>query len=428
MNRYRSHVFALASVAFGLLAAAPAQAAQVAQVSRNTWGATGVPNYVNMYIYVPDTLATNPPIVVACHSCGTPVSGYINSINGIQAAADRNGFILVLPEATQQNCWDVGSQQSLTHEGGGDTQAIAQMVKYVLSTYNADASRVYIMGGSSGAMMTQAMIAVYPELFKAGSARAGVPAGCWADGYNNANQWSNNCAAGGTSKSAQEWGDLVRGMQPGYTGPRRRMQLFHGTADTTINYNNMGEAIKEWTNVLDLGETPTATDSVTTAIATYARETWRNACGATVLEAWSGQGGSHSMPYEQEAILAFFGLDQSGAADPEADCPPEGGDEDSGGSSEAGDAGESESDGTASASTTSGPSAETSGAPSDEGSSTEGSGGNVSAAATFPGQAPGEQDAGGCACATNPASSRSAYALALAGLGCFVFRRRRRSR
>ena len=40
------------------------------------------------------------------------------------------------------------------------------------------------------------------------------------------------------------WGDLVRGMNPGYTGPRRRIQLFHGTSDQTINYNNMKDAIK----------------------------------------------------------------------------------------------------------------------------------------------------------------------------------------
>ncbi|HET9955532.1 MAG TPA: PHB depolymerase family esterase [Polyangiaceae bacterium] len=325
MTRYRNSFLVSTILSLGLFAVIPARAASVTQVSRSTWGASGVPNYVNMYIYVPDKLAANPPVVVACHSCGTPVSGYVNSISGIKAAADKNGFIIILPEATGQNCWDVGSKKSLTHDGGGDTQAVAQMVKYVLTKYSGDAARVYAMGGSSGAMMTQALMAVYPDIFKAGSARAGVAAGCWSDGYDTSNQWSNNCAGGRTTKTAQQWGDLVRGMNQGYSGPRRRIQLFHGNADATINFNNLGESVKEWTNVLGLSDMPTTSDSVTTSVATYKRRLWKNTCDFTVLEAWEGQNGSHSMAYETDAILSFFGLDKAGGADPEQPCSGNGG-------------------------------------------------------------------------------------------------------
>ena len=34
--------------------------------------------------------------------------------------------------------------------------------------------------------------------------------------------------------SAMAWGDLVRGMYPGYGAYRPRVQLWHGTSDTTI--------------------------------------------------------------------------------------------------------------------------------------------------------------------------------------------------
>lgn len=326
MDRSQHQVLAIGAISLGLLVPASAWAAQLTQVPRGTWGASGVPDYVNMYIYVPDAQADNPPIVVGCHSCGTPATGYFNSISGVVAAADRTGFILILPEATNRNCWDVGTTQSLSHDGGGDTQAIVQMVDYVLSQYNGDASRVYVMGGSSGAMMTQALLAVYPDVFKAGAARAGVPAGCWADGFDPGQQWSNNCAGGRTTKTDQQWGDLVRGMYPGYDGPRPRVQIFHGTADTTINYNNFDESVKEWTNVLGLSSTPTTTDSVTTPNATYSRQFWEDDCGYVVFEAWAGQNGSHSMPYEEDAILAFFGLEQAGGPDPQAAaCSGEGG-------------------------------------------------------------------------------------------------------
>lgn len=322
MTRYHTRFLALASLSLAAMTAPPARGASVVQVDRGTWKATGVPDYVTMYIYVPDKLADKPPIVVACHSCGTKVSGYVSSISGIQAAADKNGFVLILPEATGRNCWDVGTTKSLSHDGGGDTQAIAQMVKYALGKYNGDAARVYAMGGSSGAMMTQALMAVYPDVFRAGSARAGVAAGCWADGFDGGQQWSNNCAGGNTNKSAQQWGDGVRAMYMGFTGHRPRIQLFHGDADATINYKNLNESTEEWTNVLALSDMPASTDMTQTSISKYNRKFWKNSCGYTVFETWTAPGGGHSMGYEQDAILEFFGLDIAGGADPEPNCTP----------------------------------------------------------------------------------------------------------
>ena len=42
-------------------------------------------------------------------------------------------------------------------------------MKYTITTYNANADRVYATGNSSGAMMTEALLAVYPDVFKAGA-------------------------------------------------------------------------------------------------------------------------------------------------------------------------------------------------------------------------------------------------------------------
>ena len=275
-----TRILPFAAIFLGFLAASPARAASLTMVPRATWGATGVPSYMQMYIYVPDAVAAKPPIYISCHSCGSTATGQIGNIPMAKAQADAQGFILILPDNPGQNCWDVGTTKSLKHDGGGDTQAVAQMVKYALTKYNADAARVYIMGGSGGAMLVQAMLAVYPDLFRAGAARAGVPAGCWADGYASSNQWSNNCAGGNTIKTAQQWGDLVRAMYPGYTGHRPRLQTYQGDADTTISYKNTGEAIKEWTNVLGLSMTPTSTDTGYKAqIATYNRQFWKNSCG-----------------------------------------------------------------------------------------------------------------------------------------------------
>jgi poly(hydroxyalkanoate) depolymerase family esterase len=273
-----------------------------------------------MYIYVPDRLATKPPILVLSHFCsGTAAAVFSQAqTGGIVKAADQYGFIMVVPQ-TSKNCWDVGSSKSLTHDGGGDTQAVAQMVKYAITKYAANPERVYATGDSSGGMMTQGLLAVYPDVFKGGSAFAGVPAGCWAVGDPDGS-WSSQCADGKVTHTAQEWGDLVRGMYPAYTAHRPRVQLFHGDADGTINYANHTEAIKQWTNVLGLSSTPTSTDTVTLGTHQATRQRWQNSCGYVVLDAFTSKGGDHGPSdaiFNASYVVPFLGLDQPDGVDPE---------------------------------------------------------------------------------------------------------------
>ncbi len=279
-----------------------------------------MPATASMYIYVPDKLAAKPPILVLAHFCSGTASAVFGQAQGggLIKAADQYGFIVVVPQ-TSNNCWDVGSTKSLTHDGGGDTQAIAEMVKYTLTKYSANPDRVYATGDSSGGMMTQALMAVYPDVFKGGSAFAGVPAGCWAVGDPDGS-WSNACAGGQVTHTAQEWGDMARAMDPGYTGPRPRVQLFHGDADATINYNNFKEAIKQWTNVLGLSTDPTTTTSVTLGTHQASRQQWQNACGYVVLDAFTSMGGDHGPSdalFEAQYVVPFLALDDTDATDPE---------------------------------------------------------------------------------------------------------------
>lgn len=291
-------------------------------VNRSDWtGGVNVPSYISMQIYVPKTLADKPPIIVSSHACQTPVSNQINVNKKILAKADLNGFIMIFPDFSGRNCWDVGSTNALKHDGGGDPHAIAQMVRYTLKKYHGDSTRVYALGGSSGGMMTQALAAIYPEIFTAVTPRAGVPCGCWAVNFNASRQWSDQCSGGTVSKTAKEWGDIVRAINPNYTGHRPRVQLMQGDADATISYKNMAEGIKQWTNVLDLKTEPDSTAKITSNETgtnyTYNCKFWKNKCGYVVLESWFAVGGSHSMNYEETAILKFFGLDVAGGSDPE---------------------------------------------------------------------------------------------------------------
>ncbi len=320
MNHLRNSLLGGMTLGTGLLMAAPAHAASLQKVS--DWGASGVPSTASMYIYVPDKLATKPPILVLAHYCGGTASAVFGQASGIVKAADQYGFIMVVPQ-TSNNCWDVGSTKALTHDGGGDTQAVAEMVKYTLTKYSANADRVYITGDSSGGMMTEGMLAVYPDVFKGGSAFAGVPAGCWGVGDPDGS-WSSQCAGGSVTHTAQEWGDMVRAMDKGYTGHRPRVQLFHGDADPTINYKNHTEAIKQWTNVLGLSTDPTTTTTVTLGSHQAKRQQWQDACGYVVLDAFTSMGGDHGPSdaiFNASFVVPFLGLDKTDVVDPEiAQC------------------------------------------------------------------------------------------------------------
>ncbi len=320
MNFHRNRVCWVASVSFGLLAAVSAQAAELQKVTQSDWqGGVSLPSYMNMYLYVPDNLATKPPILVASHHCqGTGTTTYNETKSTFVSQADKNGYIIIYPEATGHNCWDVGSAKALAHDGGGDTHAVAQMVKHTIAKYNADAARVYAFGGSSGGMMTQALLGIYPDIFMAGVSISGVPCGCWAVGYTGDvatdGQWSGSCAGGTVTKTAQAWGDLVRSMYPSYTGHRARLQLWHGDPDSVISFVNFGEAIKEWTNVLGLSATPTKTESPSTSTT---HQTWNNTCGVKVLETFAIKGAAHAVQWDIATASSFLGLDKAGGQDPE---------------------------------------------------------------------------------------------------------------
>jgi len=286
-----------------LCASLAAQAASLQQVS--SFGNN--PSSLNMYVYVPDHVATLPPVVVAIHYCGGSAQAlFAGPAAGLVAAANQYGYIMVFPETvstTNNMCWDVFSNASLTHGGGSDSAGIVSMVNYTIRTYSADGTRVYAYGTSSGAMMTNVLMAAYPDVFKAGSVWSGVPDTCFAgSGF-----WNSACAQGQIINTGQQWGDLARAAYPGYTGYRPRVQLWHGTADATINFNNYGEEIKQWANVLGVSATPTTTEH-DTPLSGYTRARYDDACGVVRVEAVSEADAGHDLTTLGSEVTRFFGL------------------------------------------------------------------------------------------------------------------------
>jgi acetylxylan esterase len=301
-------------VALQLFIASPTNAASLQVVPGSQWGSAGLNTTVEMKIYVPDNVVANPPVLVDLHQCGGtgPFFFYDSQSN---VSADKYGFIVIAPstqdsDGTYGRCWDNGSRESLTRYGRADSEAVIRMVNYTLDTYHANPNRVYALGGSSGAMMVETMLGVYPEVFKAGVGFAGVT--CGANGW-----WDDR------NLIPQQWGDIVRAITPGYSGPYPRIQLWHGTTDPIVSYKNLGNSAKQYSNLLGLNETPTSTteEHLLDVQNTFIHQVWQNACGDTLIDAYSEVGGNHGSDAWKPAFwVPFLGLDVVGPDDPIMPC------------------------------------------------------------------------------------------------------------
>jgi poly(hydroxyalkanoate) depolymerase family esterase len=301
------------------LAARPALAASLVQVTN--FGDN--PGGMQMHIYVPDAHPANPAIVVAMHGCGGSGPGFYSG-SEFASLADRLGFIVIYPSAEQQagfgKCFDTWSDAAKRRGGGSDPVSIVSMVTYAEQHYGGDPNRVYATGSSSGGMMTNEMLALYPDVFKAGAAFMGVPFNCFANAADYP-PGASKCTGGSMDRTPQQWGDAVRQAYPGYTGPRPRVQLWHGTADTLVPYQLLQEEIEQWTNVFGLSQTPSATDTPQSG---WTRRRFADSTGTVQVEAISVAGAGHSLPQSGMAAyaIAFFGLTGAPPTTPASSRPP----------------------------------------------------------------------------------------------------------
>ncbi|KAF2646564.1 hypothetical protein P280DRAFT_14002 [Massarina eburnea CBS 473.64] len=259
------------------------------------------PRNVSFYIYVPKILRPKPAILVVPHWChGTAQDAFKG--RPYASLGDQYGFISIYPDSPNKadQCWDVSSNASLTHDGGGDALGIVSMVRWALKKYGGDKDRVFVTGTSSGAMMTNVLVGSYPDVFAAGSAWAGVAFGCFAgDGYG---VWSDACATGKIIKSGSEWASLVKNAYPGYNGFRPKLQVLHGTADTTLYPQNLKEEVKQWTSVFGVSETPTETAKNTPLTG------WTRTRYGSKFEAYEAAGVTHDIPNQADVVMNYFDL------------------------------------------------------------------------------------------------------------------------
>ncbi|GIG66569.1 extracellular catalytic domain type 1 short-chain-length polyhydroxyalkanoate depolymerase [Phytomonospora endophytica] len=235
-----------------LVTAAPARAATLRPVA--SFGSN--PGNLAMYSYVPEGLPEGAPLVVVLHGCTQTAAAY-HAASGWQKFADAWRFALVYAEQKTANnanrCfnWFLPGD---TARGQGEALSIRQMVTQAIAGNKSDPARVHVTGLSAGGAMSAVMLAAYPDTFAAGSVIGGIPYRCAADVVS-----AYSCMSPGADKTPAAWGDLARNAYPGYTGPRPKVAIWHGTADYTVAVRNAEESRDQWTDVAGVPATPTAT-------------------------------------------------------------------------------------------------------------------------------------------------------------------------
>ena len=213
------------------------------------------PGLLNMYSYVPAGITGKAPLVIAMHGCGENAALFAQQ-TGWDKLADEHHFYVVYPEQNLVNnssgCFNWFLPQDEAR-GSGEPLSILQMIQYMQAHYDIDSTKIFVTGLSAGGCMTTVMMACYPDVFNAGAEMAGVP-------YKAATNFlqADSILLGEIVHTPQTWGDLVRSANPTYQGHWPRLAVFQGTADAVCNQQNATEAMKQWTNVNGIGQTPAA--------------------------------------------------------------------------------------------------------------------------------------------------------------------------
>ena len=208
------------------------------------------PGNLKMFVFVPDALPPNAPLVVVAHGC-MQTAQEIADVSGWSDLAEAKGFAIVYPQTSRENDSFAGCFRTWLPEhqerDKGEPLSVVQMVQWMLSHHSLDARKVFMTGMSSGGHLTNVMLATYPDLIAAGAPQSSFPYKCalsFAD--------VDPCCGGLITHTRKEWGDLARSGYPQYQGTRPRVSIWHGMEDPLLQVVNLDYQLEQWTSALDI--------------------------------------------------------------------------------------------------------------------------------------------------------------------------------
>lgn len=235
-------------------------------------------------LYIPSSYVGQAlPLIVMLHGCTQSSADFANGTR-MNDLAEKEGFFVLYPEqlkaANHSKCWN-WFQSDHQSRDAGEPGLIAGITRKIMSTYNVDASRVYIGGMSAGGAMAAIMAATYPDIYAAVGVHSGLPYGAAHD--------------------------LRTGFEAMKKGPRNSKQrltrvipliMFHGDNDTTVSKVNAAHIRDQWLQgaANGNGSPGNATTERGRAVGghAYTRSTYHDHNGRAILEEWIIHHGGHA--------------------------------------------------------------------------------------------------------------------------------------
>lgn len=122
-------------------------------------------------VVVPRNLPQRPPLVFAFHGTGDSMQS-MAAYAQLNRLASKEGFVLVYP-ATNGNRWDTrgasGDSKNI------DLQFFDRLLARLVSQYNADPDRIYIVGMSNGGTFVQLLARLRSQQVAAAVSHSGTP-------------------------------------------------------------------------------------------------------------------------------------------------------------------------------------------------------------------------------------------------------------
>jgi poly(hydroxyalkanoate) depolymerase family esterase len=278
----------------GLLAPAQAEGRERSWTLHSIDSFGSNPGNLELLEFVPKDLPKRAPLVVVAHGCfQTALEAAENS--GWVELAMRYRFALLFPQTSKANepaggcfrTWQPEHQQ----RDAGEPLSIRQMVGWMLEEHGLDPERVFMTGMSSGGLVTNIMLATYPEVFAAGALQSSYP-------YNCASEFEDlkPCSAGETGTDGEALAETVREALPEYSGDRPRVSIWHGDSDPLLLPVNLELQMEQWTRVLGVDQEPDELEE----IGGHSRNRYVDGTGNALVETWMIRGLEHAVAVDPD--------------------------------------------------------------------------------------------------------------------------------
>jgi poly(hydroxyalkanoate) depolymerase family esterase len=273
----------------GALLVTPAGAAHAstgttfAGVYASVWGARAYHGYVPSSYRA----GTPVPLLVALHGCTEDGDDFAR-VSRLSTLAEQRGFIVVYPEqsplANPTRCWNWFLPTDQVR-GAGEPSLIAGITATVRSRYTVDPRRVYVTGGSAGAVMSIIMGVTYPDVYAAVGSIAGCEYGC------------------DPLRSPRAAGDLAY-QEMGARARPVPVILFQGTADLVVPPSTAARIVGQWARTDDLalggGHMDAVADTTERGSVpggrTFTHTVYRSDSGTVLVDEYMVDGAGHAYP------------------------------------------------------------------------------------------------------------------------------------